>query len=264
MNRIKMNPLANATEKKDTLKDEADHKTTPLVYPPFVDEIFEFDKREAAVDNDYTLFFPLHYVKSYEYPLVVWLHDDGDSCQQIQRIMPWISKQNYVGVSPQAPVGDPRLGYFWEQTRDSIHDACESVHRAVHQTTLRANIATDRVYIGGAGAAGTMAFRIAFDRPELFRGVISINGGLPEGQTPFARLGQSRLVEVFWTQCRDSELFQTDDLCKQLRVLHAAGFSTTVRQYPCGDKHIENSDGTFKPLEDLNRWIMSHIKTTVS
>lgn len=258
-----MNPLANVTEKNDTLKDEANHQAAPLAYPPFVDEIFEFDKREAAVDDDYTLFFPLHYVKSYEYPLVVWLHDDGDSCQQIQRVMPWISKQNYVGVSPRAPIGDPQLGYFWEQTRESIHDACESVHRVVDQVSLRANIAMNRVFIGGSGAAGTMAFRIAFDRPELFRGVISINGGLPEGQTPFARLGQSRLVEVFWAQCRDSETFQTEDLCKQLRVLHAAGFSTTVRQYPCGDKHIENSDGAFRPLDDLNRWIMSHIKTTI-
>lgn len=266
MNRIKINPLAIATEVADS-DDTFAGKTERQIaatYPPFVDELFEFGRREAASDDDYALFAPQRYTKTYSYPLIVWLHDDGDTCQQLQRIMPWLSLQNYVGVAPQAPIGDDQRGYYWEQSRESIDSACLSANHAVDQASRRLNVDLNRIFIGGAGAAGTMAFRIAFEHPELFRGVISINGGLPEGQTPFARLGQSRLVDVFWAQCRDSATFQTEDLCNQLRVLHAAGFSSTVRQYPCGDRNVEEQDDRFNPLGDLNRWIMSHFQTTIS
>ena len=266
MNRIKINPLAIATEATETdvtLTDDA-NRQTPVAYPPFVDELFEFGSREAASDDDYALFAPQQYTKTYSYPLIVWLHDDGDTCQQLQRIMPWLSLRNYVGVAPQAPVGDDHCGFYWEQSRESIDSACMSASHAVDQASRRLNVDLNRIFIGGAGAAGTMAFRIAFEHPELFRGVISINGELPKGQTPFARLGQSRLVDVFWAQCRDSTTFHTEDLCKQLRILHAAGFSSTVRQYPCGDRNIEEQDGRFNPLGDLNRWIMSHFETTIS
>ena len=64
MNRIKINPLAIATEATETdvtLTDDA-NRQTPVAYPPFVDELFEFGSREAASDDDYALFAPQQYL----------------------------------------------------------------------------------------------------------------------------------------------------------------------------------------------------------
>ena len=262
MNRIKLNPLAVATELDQHLPS-VDPSDALHLLKEDIAEVSNFESNFSSLGSEYSFFVPMHYVKTYQYPLIVWLHDDGDNCDQLHRIMPWVSLQNYVGVAPQALDGDSNLGFYWEQTHDGIDHACQAVKSAIDRASLRANVASDRIFIGGTGSAGTMAFRVAFQHPELFRGVVSINGGLPNGMTPFARLGQSRLVDVFWSQCRDSKEFSTDQLCHQLRTLHAAGFSSTIRQYPCGDRHIEEQDSRFSPLSDLNHWIMDHIETAV-
>jgi phospholipase/carboxylesterase len=192
------------------------------------------------------------------------LHDDGDSPDQLNRVMPWLSLQNYVGVAPRAGAGNMHHGYYWEQTLDSIEHACEVVQLAIDKALMRVKIAKDRIYIAGSGNAGTMAIRVAMDRPEFFKGVVSINGPLPQGLTPLSKLQQCRQIEVFWAHCRKSKSFPEPELCQQLTLLHSAGFSTTLRQYPCGDRQIEIHDRHFNPLGDLNRWIMSGIESSVA
>ena len=265
MNRIKISPLAAATFEKKSSDDPLLVNTTRREFS-LPDNHIVSDPRRTKVrrTDEYSLFVPLHFAENYHYPLVVWLHDDGDTSEQLHRIMPWLSLQNYVGVAPQSSVGNLHHGFYWEQTRDSIECACEAVASAIERASRRINIASDRIYVAGSGNAGTMAFRIAMDRPELFKGVVSINGPLPQGLTPFSKLGQCRFVEVFWAHCRNSIEFPEPELCQQLRMLHAAGFSTTLRQYPCGDRQIEDHDRRFDPLGDLNRWIMSDIESSVA
>jgi phospholipase/carboxylesterase len=42
-------------------------------------------------------------------------------------------------------------------------------------------------------------------------------------------------------------------VCDDLRLLHTAGLSITVREYPCGDEIDLNM------LQDVDRWIMEQI-----
>ena len=165
-------------------------------------------------------------------------------------MMPSASIRNYVGVAPQAPEGDTRRGFYWDQRAGSIETAHASVLASIDHASIRFNISQQKIFVAGFGAGGEMAFRIAFERPELFAGVISINGQLPAGHTPLADLSQCRDLPVFWAHCRQSVEFLQDDLCDQLKLLHVAGFAVTLRQYPSGDQLSANT------LSDMNDWIM--------
>ena len=248
MNRIKISPLVNASLKKPS---------TPSGVKLLQDLATEdFPDRSDAVP-DCSLFVPLHYEKKYRYPLVVWLHSDGSTSEQIQNVMPSLSLRNYAAIAPQASVGDSVKGYYWEQSRSCIEATHASVANAIDRAMMRFNIAADRIFIGGFGAAGTMACRVAFENPDLFAGMISINGPLPETQTPLGDWKKCRHLELFWAHCRNSLSFDQTKLCEQLRLLHIAGFPVTLRQYPGDDQLVDSM------LSDVNRWIMDMIQTSI-
>ena len=52
---------------------------------------------------------------------------------------------------------------------------------------------------------------------------------------------------------RDSTRYAPQQVASDLRLLHAAGMSLTLRQYPCRDEL------TTGMLGDLNRWLMGQI-----
>jgi phospholipase/carboxylesterase len=191
----------------------------------------------------------MHYEKNYAYPLVVWVHSAGHDASEVHEIMPRISKRNYVAVAPEL---GPMAG---AGTLDS--QSClvigESVVAAIETAKARFNINPSRVFIAGFGTGATMAFRVALEHPERFAGVLAMNGPLPSEGAPLSQWERSRKLPVFWAHCRKSNQFEQPQLCQQLKLLHIAGFSLTLRQYPGGDAI---SDGL---LADVNRWIMEGI-----
>lgn len=249
MNRIKISPLASASL----------NKATSPVGEKLVSNLASENLAGLSADAaDCSLFVPLHYAKTYQYPLVVWLHNDGSTSEQIQNVMPGLSLRNYAAVAPQSLVGDPVKGFYWEQTRSCIEATHASVTSAIDRAMMRFNIAPDKIFIGGFGAAGTMAYRIAFEKPDLFAGLISINGPIPETHTPLSDWKKCRHLELFWAHCRNSITFDQSKLCQQLRLLHIAGFSVTLRQYPGDDQLVDSM------LSDVNCWIMDMIQTAVT
>jgi phospholipase/carboxylesterase len=244
MNRIKISPLATS------------NKNSPGFETTDKQSILQLDKLTNRSD-EFSLFVPMHYEKNYSYPLIVWLHSDGEASSEVHRILPQASMRNFVGVAPQSPIGNFEAGYYWEQEPDTIEMAHDSVLAAIDSASERFNINANRIFIAGAGTGGTMAFRIAFERPELFAGVMSINGPIPDGQKPLQQWSESRNLPVFWAHSRQDEEFAQDTLCQQLRLLHIAGFSVTLRQYP--------SDDCLNPktLSDMNKWVMETIDSVV-
>lgn len=248
MNRIKLSPLASAPVKKDDSLTKPDSGG------------LAFEKSSIRSDQEVSLFGPLHYEKSYSYPLIVWLHSDGQKSAQLQAIMPDVSMRNYVGVAPQAPVGNFECGYFWEQDFDSICAAEESIIAAIKTAFDRFNIAPRRVFIAGLGNGGTMALRMSLTHPELFAGAISLGGSMPEGQMALARWSEARQKPVFWAQHSESSDQQADsqDSCSDFRKLFAWGFTDLVaREYPTR-KHLE----AMAPRE-IDKWIMEQIQSAI-
>ena len=232
MNRIKLGPLATRT---------------PASRSEFDSESRSARSRPPA--GEHALFIPLHYEKNHAYPLVVWLHDCGADETSLSKVMAALSLQNYVAVAPRGSLPTPDGGFDWVQSASAIEASDQSIAEAIDDARRQFHIATQRVFIAGGGSGGTMAFRIAFQRPDWFAGVLSINGSLPVGLAPMARLNACRRLPVFWTHCRGDERFAESTLARQLRVLHIAGFNVTLRQYPAGSRHEEI-------WPDANRWMM--------
>jgi len=232
--------------------------SSPTSFPKFRVESGLFVSSPAH-DASRVLFGPKHYEPNYAYPLVVWLHEPGCDERQLVRIMPSISLRNYVAVAPRGflPRGEPanRPGYVWPQTDDCIEETAWRCAESVEAAQSRFHVAKHRVFLAGFDAGGTMALRVAMSDPTRFAGVLSICGEFPRGGRPFHRLTEARHLPVFLAVGRDSLAYSPPRACDDLRLLHAAGMSIILRQYPCGQELTEQM------LRDVDRWIIEQISS---
>jgi len=207
------------------------------------------------VEGAHCIFTPLHYECNYAYPLIVWLHGPDDDEHQVAQVMPLVSMRNYVGVGARGTLPSPIAegAYRWSQGHRHIVAAEQRVLSAVAAARRWLNVAPDRMYVAGFRCGGTMAFRVALDHPDVFAGVLSINGPFPSTLRPLAQLHVARGLKIFMATGRDSLLYPQRRVCDDLRLFHAAGMSVHLRQYPCGD------DVTTLMLSDMDRWIMEQL-----
>ena len=169
--------------------------------------------------------------------------------------LPLVSMRNYVGVAPRGTVsqGGRRAGRSpatWDPGVSHLVPGFERVKAAVSRACDRCNIAHHRVFRAGYDRGGTMALRLAFSFPRLFAGVLSICGAVPHGGAPLARLQEARRVPVFLACAKDSRQYPQERVCRDLRLLHAAGMEVSLRQYSCDHKL------TTRMLSDTDHWMM--------
>ncbi|REK15924.1 MAG: hypothetical protein DWQ37_08925 [Planctomycetota bacterium] len=202
------------------------------------------------------LFTPEHYEANYAYPLIVWLHGPDDDERQVAQVMPLVSLRNYVAVGPRGTdAAESGIGYQWSQNADGVAEAERRVMAAVAAARRAFNIAPGRIYLAGYDCGGTMALRIALNQPRWFAGVLSISGAFPTTGRPLARLNELRGSEIFLATGRHSKQYPEHEVCRTLRLLHAAGMSVNLRQYPCDD------EVTSDMLADMDRWIMEQVSS---
>lgn len=206
--------------------------------------------REAGLPH--ATFAPMHYEAGYAYPLLVWLHGTASNEHELRHIMPLVSMRNYVAIAPRGTWTDPRhrRRFGWRQTSETIEAAELQVSECISLAERRFNINADRIYLVGHGSGGTMALRVAWNEPERFAGVVAINGPLPTCQSPLRRVNELRHVPCFLATSRESRAYPASRVCRDLRLLHTAGCTVALRQYPGGDGL------TNKMLSDLNCWLM--------
>jgi phospholipase/carboxylesterase len=200
----------------------------------------------------FATFAPIHYEPGYAYPLVIWLHSAEGDEQQIRQVMPKLSMRNYVAIAPRGTceIRTDRLSYAWRQSADSIDEAESRVLDCIQIASERFNVNAKRVFLAGVGCGGTMALRTAWNHPGRFAGVASVGGGLPLQGRPLRNVNTLRALPCFVASGRTSKHYPEAEVCRDLRLMHSAGCTVALRQYPCGD------DLTTTMLEDLNRWIM--------
>jgi phospholipase/carboxylesterase len=202
---------------------------------------------------------PMHYEPGYAYPLVVWLHGSLGNEQQLRRVMPLVSMRNYVAVAPRGTSGDRarRAAFSWQQTETEIEEAEERVFECVAIGERRFNIHPQRIFLAGLGCGGTMALRIGWSHPGKFAGVAAIGGPLPADNRPLRNVNHLRQLSCFVATSRKSLTYPELDVCRDLRLLHSAGFTVALRQYPSGDEL------TTQMLADLDRWMMELVCSPV-
>ena len=203
----------------------------------------------------YSIFVPIHYEPGYAYPLIVWMHGPGDNENQLRTVLPLVSMRNHVAISPQGTDLDvgQRGAFCWKQSGPSILEASDRTLDCIRIAMERYHIHPERVFIAGYDCGGTMAMRIALENPEYFAGAISIGGPLSRGQNLLRRINDARHLPLLFAVSSESSQYPPADACDDLRLLHAAGFSLDLRQYPCGDEL------TTKMLSDMDAWILNRI-----
>jgi len=214
----------------------------------------------ASGPGGLAVFAPLHYEANYSYPLLVWLHGPRDHEGQLRRIMPVLSLRNYVAVAPRGTVAEQIPGaasptYAWGDSEDDLFLAIDRVREAIAHARTRFNVNPDRVFLGGYDCGGTMAFRVAMHEPTSFAAVMSVGGRFPNGGRPLSRINLARKVPVFIACGRESQRYPSPRVCEDLRLLHSAGMSVTLRQYPGGHELSPQI------LSDMDRWMMEEIST---
>ena len=226
----------------------------PAVEPSFPLESGLFSS--SGDETPYALFGPLHYEPGYAYPLIIWLHGPANDERQLRRIMPLISMRNYVAVAPRGlcQIGkNGPFGFGWPQSVDALEQAEQRIFHALQTAAKKFHISRKKVFLAGFDQGGTMAFRVALSQPQHFAGVLSLSGRFPSGRTPFGNLGSARKIPIFLASGRDSDEYQAEEVCQNLRLMHTAGMSITLRQYPCGHEI------TPQMLADIDRWIIEQI-----
>jgi phospholipase/carboxylesterase len=202
----------------------------------------------------FSLLAPMHYEANYAYPVVIWLHSDGGDEKQLLRVMPHISMRNYVGLGVRASLPcEGRRGYQWQQSPQSILTVESRVQEALAAARAKFNINTDRIFLAGHEAGGTMAYRLALRSPHSYAGALSVGGAFPLGHMPLLNLHSLRDLPLFLAYCRDSETYSEGNLCDELPLFHAAALKVAIRQYPCGDEL------TTQMLADMDAWMMERV-----
>lgn len=217
----------------------------------FAQDLFAAPNRLAHVfDQPFATFAPIHYEQRYAYPLIVWLHDSDSTEQELKHVMPLVSMRNYVAIAPRGTSESNRGNFGWRQSSDAIEAAHARISECVAIAKDRFNIHDERVFLVGRGTGGTMALRTAWSDPERYAGVVAINGPLPARLSPLRRVNELRRVPCLLTTSRDSQKYPANQVCQDLRLLHVAGCTVALRQYPAGDELTSNM------LSDLDRWLM--------
>jgi phospholipase/carboxylesterase len=229
--------------------------------PKNVDSVFESRSTlfcPASLDAIHALFAPLHYERGYAYPLIVWLHGPGSDERQLRKIMPLVSMRNYVAVAPRGvcmkEAGDDKKEvYGWPHDNEQIPRMEQHIFDAIEVASRKFHICKQRIFLAGFDCGGTMAFRVALNHPQHFAGIISICGAFPVGRTPLANLCLARKLPILLCVGRHSARYPAETVCENLRLIHTAGMSATLRQYPCGHEIIPQM------LGDVDRWIIEEI-----
>jgi phospholipase/carboxylesterase len=200
----------------------------------------------------FATFEPIHYERGYAYPLVVWLHGAAGSERELRQVMPRVSTRNYVAIAPRGCTPDRRHTgrYDWQQSAEAIVASETLVARCLAAAARQFNVHPRRIFLAGRGSGGTMAVRLAWNDPTRFAGVVSLNGPLPCSLQPLRQINELRQVPCLLAMSRDSRLYPQSRVCSDLRLLHSAGCTVALRQYPGSDEL------THDMLSDMDRWIM--------
>jgi phospholipase/carboxylesterase len=197
-----------------------------------------------------SVYLPENYEPNYAYPLVIWLHGDGGSEEDIQLLMPLVSDRNHIGMAIRAP---------WDSWSEAAYADTHSFESDLHATVCRIrsqyHIHSERIFLAGFGSGATMAMRTLLDRPEWFAGAAMLGGQIPSSPYPLAKLHDLRGKRIYWAAGETDPSINADSTGRALRLLHVAGLQTTVRTFDGGHQIVEGM------LSGLNHWIMQGISS---
>lgn len=205
----------------------------------------------ARPDRPVRTFLPTDYQPRYPYPLVVTFHAAGGSEEAGAKLLPRISRRNYLGLSLRGPHSDGR-GFGWaDADTDTLADYLLA---AVEQTRRTYHVHSERVFLLGVGDGATAAYRVGLRLADRVAGVVALNGLMPKpnGQ-PLMNLGTVRGLPVFIGHGVANPVVPYATAERDFRLLYAAGADVKLTGYPTTQKLHAHM------LRDVNRWVMGGV-----
>ncbi len=227
-------------------------------------------------------FVPQRYEPNYAYPLLVLLHARGGDEQQMVRSMPAMSWRNYVGLSLRGsevvsrkgrPAGHgwgPDFGrrerssaaasttdaeVFRKRLASAEPDAVDRLEDGIFAAVRRArralHIHSERIFLVGCGEGAAVAYRVAMSYPERFAGVVAINGWLPGGFRPLARVKDCRSLRVLVVHGEWNGRVPIEHARRTVSTLRNAGLKVAFQSYPCAHRLTSHM------LSDVDTWLIN-------
>ena len=227
-------------------------------------------------------FVPQRYEPNYAYPLLVLLHARGGDEQQMVRSMPAMSWRNYVGLSLRGPEAVTRQGrpsgHGWgpdfgrrERTPavpaisdpetfrrrlasdepDPIDALEDGIFDAVRQTRRALHVHSERIFLVGCGEGAAVAYRVAMSHPGRFAGVVAINGWLPGGFRPLARLEDCRGLRILVVHGEWNGRVPVEHARRTVSTLRDGGLKVAFQSYPCAHRLTSHM------LSDVDTWLIN-------
>jgi phospholipase/carboxylesterase len=189
---------------------------------------------------------PTDYQPKYAYPLVVLFHADGECEEHAVRLVPLLSRRNYVTLCLRGPVklglrSDGRPAFGWLPTPDRAAGA------ALAHVVGQFSVHTDRVFLVGVGEGAAAAYRFGLANRTRVSGVVALNGTLPVGRVP------ANGLRVLIGHGTANPVVSVAEARRTAARLSAAGATVRVSRY--STSHRVHAD----MLRDANRWIMDQI-----
>ena len=178
-----------------------------------------------SLNFPYRMFVPTHYEPHYDYPLVVWLHSDSSSEYELDPVMEALSVRNYIAIAPRGPraIKKESRRFRWGTHIADLAIAEDLVMDAIAEVSQSLSIATDRIFVAGFGAGGSVAQWLSLRHPDRFAGGISINGPFPKTRRALSQWKGARRVPVLFMQGSDSKGCTVDDTISAMQLAHSAG-----------------------------------------
>lgn len=216
--------------------------------------VFEQNPR-SGIRSYRRFFLPLHYTATYQYPLVIWLHNDGFNENQIDQVMPHISVRNHIGVGVRGNRAADSSGhrFDWHDSPAAVGIAHDAIVEASEAAADRFAIHPSRIVLAGYGAGGTMAMRVAMRNPQRFAAVVSVGGRVPQRAIGDLNEIRRRRLPMLWQWASGNREYSSENLKADCRFALTIGGQVEVRQYP-GDDEMDTV-----VLADLNEWIMRRV-----
>ncbi|WP_339736057.1 hypothetical protein [uncultured Gimesia sp.] len=205
------------------------------------------------------LFRPEHYEPGYAYPLVIWLHPDGDSEHALHEIMPQISTRNYLGLSFRAPAINPKApekGYYWPDSHLFVKQFANQLQQTVQELTKVLHIHEQRIYLAGTGTGCSVATKLLLQMPHYFAGAALFKGRF--GKTDFQNVSSVKLKNK--RILLDHSLANAPDDPVSASLVARMWQSTGVQMQSVNSLKAELSHES-ELMAALNRWIMEGVST---
>jgi phospholipase/carboxylesterase len=193
------------------------------------------------------VYLPTDYQPKYAYPLVVLFHADGESEDHTARLVPQLSRRNYVALCLRGSVkrglrSDGRPAFGWGATTDRVAKA------ALAHVLAEYSINPNRVFLIGVGEGAAAACRFA--RTARVAGVVALNGAFPIDRV------QENNLRVLIAHGSSNPVVSFAEARRAANRLTASGASVRVSRYATSQRvQVEM-------LRDANRWIMAQIADT--